>query len=185
MVYIGLLIAAAAVGIDRLTKYFVAANMEQYESIPVIKIGDVEVLNFSYYLNDGAAFSKFEGQTTTLIVVTSLFIVGLLAAILLKKIKRKPYVIAASLMIGGGIGNLIDRIFNGGLVVDFIDLKIINFAIFNFADICAVCGAFLMMLTLIADEIKEHRQKRKASAAEPQDATAKSAEETKDSQNGA
>lgn len=170
MVYIGLLIAAAAVGLDQLTKYLVVSNLELHQSVPVLKIGGAEVINFSYYLNDGAAFSKFEGQTTMLIVVTSLVIVGLLAALLLKKIKRTPYILAASLMIGGGIGNLIDRIFNNGLVIDFIDLRIINFAIFNVADICAVCGAAIMFLTVIIDEVKEFRAKRQKAAEETKDA---------------
>ena len=184
MVYIGLLIAAAAVGLDQLTKYLVVSNMELHQSIPVLKIGGVEVINFSYYLNDGAAFSKFEGQTTMLIVVTSIFIAGLIVALLLKKIKRTPYILAASLMIGGGIGNLIDRIFNGGLVVDFIDFKIINFAIFNVADICAVCGAALMLLTLIIDEIKEYRAKKNAVEEQPEKAPIEEAEDTKDTDDG-
>ncbi|MGN0649415.1 MAG: signal peptidase II [Oscillospiraceae bacterium] len=184
MVYIGLLIAAAAVGLDQLTKYLVVSNMALHESVPVLKIGGVEIINLSYYLNDGAAFSKFEGQTTMLIVVTSIFIAGLLAALLLKKIKRTPYILAASLMIGGGIGNLIDRIFNGGLVVDFIDLRIINFAIFNVADICAVCGAALMLLTLIIDEIKEYRAKHSACVEQSEQAATEEAEQTKDTDDG-
>lgn len=184
MVYIGLLIAAAAVGLDRLTKYLVVSNMELYQSVPVLKIGGAEIISISYYLNDGAAFSRFEGQTVLLIIVTSVVIVVLLAALLLKKIKRTPYIIAASLMIGGGIGNLIDRIFNNGLVVDFIDLRIINFAIFNVADICAVCGAVLMLLTVIADEAKEFRAKRRNAAESSDNARTGAAEETKDAEDG-
>ena len=67
---------------------------------------------------------------------------------------------AVSLIIGGGIGNLLDRLFNGGAVVDFIDVRIINFAIFNFADICAVVGGILLCLFVIIDEGKENRQKK-------------------------
>ena len=83
---------------------------------------------------------------------------------------------AFALVIGGGVGNLIDRIFNNGLVVDFIDFRIIHFAIFNFADICAVVGAGMLLLLVILDEIKERRA-AKAKAAETEEA-ADSADDT-------
>lgn len=164
MQYIALLIAAVLVGIDRLTKWLVVTNMEPKESIQLIAFGDREVLNLSYYTNDGAAFSKFAGQTTLLIVVTSIVLVVLITLLVFKKVKRTSYIIAFALIIGGGVGNLIDRIFNDGLVVDFIDLRIINFAVFNFADICAVVGAGLVMLLVVLDEIKEIRAKKAKAA---------------------
>lgn len=52
-----------------------------------------------------------------------------------------------SLIVAGGIGNLIDRVIRGE-VVDFIDVRIINFAVFNVADICAVLGALGLLLLL-------------------------------------
>lgn len=162
MQYIGLLIAAVLVGIDRLTKWLVTSNMELKDSVHIIEVGGREILNLTYYTNDGAAFSKFEGQTTLLIVVTSAVLVVMIGMLLFKRVKRTPYIIAFSLVIGGGAGNLIDRIFNNGLVIDFIDFRIINFAVFNFADICAVCGAALIMLLLVRDEITEKRKKRTA-----------------------
>lgn len=165
MQYIGLLIAAALVGIDRLTKWLISSNMQLKESIHIIKIGDREVLNISYYTNNGAAFSKFEGQTTLLIVVTSVVLLIILGLLISKKVKRTPYIIALAFILGGGAGNLIDRIFNDGLVVDFIDFRLINFAIFNFADICAVCGAIFLLLLAARDEIKELREKRTKKAA--------------------
>lgn len=162
MQYIGLLIAAVLVGIDRLTKWLITSNMELKDSVHIIEIGGREILNLTYYTNDGAAFSKFEGQTTLLIVVTSAVLVVMIGMLLFKRVKRTPYIIAFSMVIGGGAGNLIDRIFNNGLVIDFIDFRIINFAVFNFADICAVCGAALIMLLLVRDEITEKRKKRAA-----------------------
>lgn len=161
--YVWLFFAAAMVGIDRLTKWLVTSNMELYDTIHLIKFGDTEVLNFYYCLNNGAAFSKLGGQTILLIVLTSLVIVGLLFLMIAKKVKRPIYMAAVSLIIGGGIGNLIDRIFNNGLVVDFIDVRIINFAIFNFADICAVCGAAMLMIMVIVDEIREKKRKKSGS----------------------
>lgn len=162
MQYIWLLFAAAMVGIDRLTKWLVVSNMELDNTIHIIKVGDTEVLNIYYCLNNGAAFSKLSGQTILLIVITSIVILGLLFLMVTKRVKRPIYMAAVSLIIGGGIGNLIDRIFNDGLVVDFIDFRLINFPIFNFADICAVCGAGLLMIMVIVDEVREKKKKKQA-----------------------
>lgn len=164
MQYIGLLIAAVIVGIDRFTKWLVTSNLGLKETISVIKFGDVEVLNISYYLNDGAAFSRFSGKSAMLIGVTSIMIVALVLMLLLKVIKKPSYIIAASLILGGGLGNLIDRVFNDGLVVDFIDVRIINFAIFNFADICAVCGTILVVFLLFTEDLWKKLAARRARA---------------------
>ncbi len=167
--YIWLLFAAAMVGIDRLTKWLVVSNMELNNTIHIIKVGDTEVLNIYYCLNNGAAFSKLSGQTIFLIVITSIVILGLLFLMVTKRVKRPVNMAAVSLIIGGGIGNLIDRIFNNGLVVDFIDFRLINFPIFNFADICAVCGAGLLMIMVIVDEIRERKRKKQAQVPETVD----------------
>ncbi len=164
MVILGLLGAAVLVGIDQLTKWLVVSNMQLHESIQLIKIGELEVLNFSYYLNDGSAFSMFGGKTEMLICVTSLMMGAMLCAMVLKKVKTLPYIISFSLIIAGGVGNLIDRLFNDGLVVDFIDVRMINFAIFNFADICAVCGGILLCVLVIIDEAAEKRVAKQATA---------------------
>lgn len=166
MVILGLLGAAVLVGIDQLTKWLVVSNMQLHESIRLIKIGELEVLNFSYYLNDGSAFSMFGGKTEMLICVTSLMMGAMLCAMVLKKVKTLPYIISFSLIIAGGVGNLIDRLFNDGLVVDFIDVRMINFAIFNFADICAVCGGILLCVLVIIDEAAEKRAAKQATANE-------------------
>ena len=157
-----LLLSVALVGVDRLTKWLVVKNMRLSDTIHLIRIGDKEVLNFYYTLNNGAAFSKLSGHTVFLVIITSLVILGLLILVIAKRVRRPVYLASIALILGGGIGNLIDRIFNNGLVVDFIDVRIINFPIFNFADICAVCGAGLLFLTVIADEIREIRNKRSA-----------------------
>lgn len=161
-----LLLSAGLVGIDRLTKWLIVSNMELSDTIHLIKIGDKEVLNFYYCLNSGAAFSKLSGKTVFLIVITSAVILWLIFLIVTKKVHRTVYLVSISLILGGGVGNLIDRIFNDGKVIDFIDVRIINFPIFNFADICAVCGAGLLMLTVIIDEVKEHKRKKAARISE-------------------
>ena len=158
--YAALVLSLLLVGIDQLTKWLISSNMELNSVVNLIKVGDTEVLNFYYCLNIGSAFSMMEGKTLFLVVITSVVIAALIAGLLTKRIRRPSFVLAVSLIIGGGVGNLIDRIFNGGAVVDFIDVRIINFAIFNFADICAVVGGILLCLFVIIDEVRENRQKK-------------------------
>lgn len=184
MHYIWLLIAALLVGLDRLTKWVVAANMELEDAIHIIKVGNTEVLNIYYCLNNGAAFSQFKGQKRLLIIFTSAVIVWLLYLMLFKRIKRPVYMAAVSLMLSGGIGNLIDRLFNDGLVVDFIDFRLIRFPIFNVADICAVCGAALLFIAALRDELKE-RKKKKALAEGGGEAADNAAENEKIDESGA
>lgn len=160
MQYIWLLIAALLVGADRVTKWLVSTNMQLKDTIHIIQFGDTEVLNIYYCLNDGAAFSKFQGQRLLLIVMTSAVILWLLYLMIFKKVKRPVYMASVGLILGGGIGNLIDRIFNDGLVIDFIDFRLINFPIFNVADICAVCGAGLLLIVTVVDEIRAFKKKR-------------------------
>lgn len=154
------MVSAVLVGADRITKWLIVSNMELSDTIHLIKIGDKEVLNLYYCLNSGAAFSRLSGKTVFLIVITSAVILWLLYLMIAKKVHRTVYLVSISLILGGGVGNLIDRIFNNGKVIDFIDVRIINFPIFNFADICAVCGAGLLMLTVLIDEVKEHKRKK-------------------------
>lgn len=173
------------VGIDQLTKWLVVQNMSLHESFHLIKFGDTQVLNLSYYLNDGSAFSMFEGETAMLICVTSLMMGAMVCAMALKHVRRPWYILSFSMIIGGGVGNLIDRIFNGGNVVDFIDVRIINFAIFNFADICAVCGGILLCLLVIIDEVQDIKAKKaaKAEAEEaPEEATGAIEEASEDTE---
>ena len=161
---IWLFAAAAMVGLDRFTKWLVVENLEYKETISIIKFGDTEVLDIYYCLNDGAAFSKLSGHRIFLIVFTAVVIAALLVLMFSGKVKRQIQIAGLGMVIGGGVGNMIDRIFNEGLVVDFIDFRIINFPVFNFADICAVCGAGLLMRTILVDEIREYKKKKSKSA---------------------
>lgn len=166
MYYFWLLAAVVLVVIDRLTKWLVVSNMRLDDTIHLIKFGDTQVLNLYYCLNDGAAFSGFSGMRVLLIVFTSAVILWLLYMLLFKKVKSRLRTLAVVLLIGGGIGNLIDRIFNDGLVIDFIDFRLINFPIFNFADICAVCGAGIIIVSVIIEEIREYKKKKSAGSAD-------------------
>ena len=160
MTYIALLAALALVGIDQLTKWLAVSMLKPVGSVNLISISGKEWLNLTYVENTGAAFSILEGKQIFLIVITSVVIAAMIVMLLTKRVKSKPVMWSIALIIAGGIGNLIDRIFNG-YVVDFVDVRIIKFAVFNFADICAVVGAVLLILFIIIDEVKSAAAKKK------------------------
>jgi len=144
-------------GIDRLTKLLITANMELHSTISLIKFGDTEVLNFTHVRNTGGAFSILQGQWLFLTLMSGLIMVGLLAFLMSGRLKSKLMIVALTLA-AGGAGNLIDRVLYG-YVVDFIDFRIINFAIFNFADICVVTGVFIAAFATIREDIMNRKQK--------------------------
>ena len=82
-----------------------------------------------------------------------------IVALLMGKIKNKFYQVCAVMVISGGLGNLLDRIFRG-FVVDFIEVQFVNFAVFNFADILVTCGAFMIMGYTVYDLVREQRLKK-------------------------
>ena len=165
-----ILCAVALIVVDQLIKFAVVSNMELYDTIPIID----GVIHITYVLNDGAAFSMLSGQSWVLCGVTSALMIGLLVYFFSKNTTHIPTLCSLGLVISGGIGNLIDRFFNGdvlfqGKVVDFIDFRLINFAVFNFADCCVVIGVILLIVInvyLLYKEYKESKNKSEVSADE-------------------
>ena len=119
-------------------------------------------IEFNYTENTGAAFSILENHTEILSVATLVIIVAGLAYLLSGKLKNKFLIASAILILAGGTGNLVDRIFRGsqlfcGYVVDYIKLLFIDFAIFNFAD-CLVCiGSAMIIVYLLVDIVKDSK----------------------------
>lgn len=111
----------------------------------------IEIINNFFYIiptnNTGAAFSILLGKRLLLIVVAILIIGILLYHIKKNKIEEKINILSYSLIIGGSLGNLLDRIIRGA-VIDFISIKIgnYNFPIFNIADTLIVVGVFLLII---------------------------------------
>lgn len=168
MLYITLAAAVVLLAIDQITKIAIDTNMQLHDSIPIIAFGETQVLNITYERNTGAAFSILEGKQIFLIIITSLIMLGIIFLMVSKRVKKPQYLWCMSLILSGGIGNLIDRIVRG-FVVDFIDFKIINFAVFNVADICAVVGAIGLFIFVMVDEIKDakkEKEKKKSEATE-------------------
>lgn len=114
------------------------------------------VLSWAYTENRGAAFSLLSGRSAFLILLTAALIAGLLIYLL-----RRPDIPTLEraglwLIIGGGLGNLWDRLAYG-YVIDFIRLDFVRFAVFNAADVFVCAGAFLVILSVL---IAERRSKK-------------------------
>ena len=131
--------------IDQVSKLIVINTLSKTKSVEVIK----SFFYLTYTNNNGAAFSILTGKRVILIIVT-LIVIGILIYYIRKtKVKENINKIALSLVIGGSIGNLIDRIVRGA-VVDFLDFKIFgyNYPIFNLADTFIVLGVFLLLISM-------------------------------------
>ena len=132
------LLLAACVAGDQLLKWWVTAHLEMGQSAPLLP----GVVQLTRLHNTGAAWSSFSGKTGLLAIVT-IVLMAAVAWLLVKKIVRHPLgVTAGVLILGGGIGNVIDRVCRG-YVVDMFDLTLFSYPVFNFADCCVVVGAIL------------------------------------------
>ena len=146
--YIVFLIASVfMVLLDFITKYIVIASMDLNQTIPLIN----NIFHLTYVRNTGAAFSMLSGQRLFLILLPLLIIAAILIFVAVKKPKNKLLLLSLSMIAAGGIGNLIDRI-RFGYVIDFFDFRLINFPVFNVADIFVTVGATLFIILLFSKE---------------------------------
>lgn len=115
------------------------------------------VFRLRYIENSGAVFGSLQSSTKILAIVTGVVIFVALYMLLSKRVKNKFLYFCLVLVLSGGIGNLIDRVFRG-YVVDYFEPLFIDFAIFNFADCLVTVGAFAMIGYLVIDLIKDLRK---------------------------
>ena len=132
------------VAVDQILKLLVAPLISDGSIIPII--GDVLVLKYSE--NTGSAFSLFSGHTEVLTVLTALLLIALPFLYRYMKFEHFWAKLSLFLILSGGVGNLIDRIFRG-YVVDYIYFTPINFPIFNFADILVVSGVIALAIYVL------------------------------------
>ena len=129
--------------LDIFTKYL-ATTVFKLNELEIIK----DVLYFTYVENRGAAFGIMQNKQWFFIVVTVILITAIIIYMLKTKPQNKLLNTSLVFIISGGIGNLIDRA-SLGYVVDFIDVRIINYPVFNVADCFVVVGAILLCAILI------------------------------------
>lgn len=128
--------------VDRMLKLAVISNILQMHTIEITKH-----IKLTHIRNYGAAFNFASGNGQLLMVVTAVILVGIMYFFLKNANDFPPEMNVGIIgLLGGGLGNLIDRIYFGN-VVDYISVG--NFPVFNFADICITCGSMLMLLSLI------------------------------------
>lgn len=142
MVILVLVISAAIVVLDQIFKYLAINNLKSVENIAVID----NLLYFTYLENRGAAFGIFSNQRWLFIIATVLAIILLVYLVFVKKFQSKIFNISVALIIGGGVGNLIDRIFLG-YVVDYIQISFFP-PVCNFADYCITAGTIILIIWL-------------------------------------
>lgn len=153
MVIILIIFGIFLVAADQAIKFWAVNVLKPVKVMDFIQIGDIEIIGFRYTENTGAAFSSFSGARWFLIGFTLIMLVVLLIFVIKYKNKNIFFLISAVMIMSGGIGNLIDRI-RQGYVVDYLDVKLFNFAVFNFADICVVLGAIFVLIFIFFAEPK-------------------------------
>ncbi len=144
------------VAVDQVIKLICLNNLEPIGSISLIK----NVLSLTYIENTGAAFGSFHGYTTALSILTALVLLVGLVYLLSGRVRKKIPYFALTAVFAGGIGNLIDRVFRG-YVIDYIEPKFVDFAVFNFADILVTCGAIVLIVYLLYQMFADSRKERK------------------------
>ena len=129
--------------LDMVSKYIVSRLLIVNESVMIIK----NFFNITYVRNTGAAFSIFSGNTFFVMVISFMIIIGIILYIRKNKPSNKIEKISYSLILGGAIGNFIDRIIYG-YVRDFIEIDIFgwDYPIFNLADVFVVVGVILLVI---------------------------------------
>lgn len=155
IVYVSILVGGIV--IDQITKLLAVKYLMPVGSVPLIKFGETQVLNLTYVENTGAAFGMLKNAPWVFNTISTVAIIVMLAYLFLGHAESKLAGIALSMLISGGIGNMIDRT-TLHYVVDFIDFRLINFAVFNGADSFVCVGAGLLVLALIL-EIKAEAKK--------------------------
>ncbi|MDA8354438.1 MAG: signal peptidase II [Firmicutes bacterium] len=136
--------ALAILGLDQWTKWLVVHKMDLFESIPLWE----GIFHITSHRNRGAAFGILQNQQWLFILVTLIVVAGISWYLIRLKRSEPPMSWALALILGGAVGNLIDRI-RLGEVVDFLDFKLINYPIFNVADSVIVIGVGIMIFLTI------------------------------------
>ncbi len=174
MFVVSLIIIVLLTAADQLLKFLVVKKIPFAEIVKVIRIGGRDIFSLTYITNDGAAWSMMSGKTWFLIGLPTVVIIGALIYIFLKRKDSKLQLISLSLIVSGGLGNLIDRV-RSGKVVDYILFEPIDFPVFNLADICVVIGAVIFCIWVI---FSDSVSKKKA------DTAAQDTQTDKEEQNG-
>ena len=151
-----ILIAGGIILVDLLTKSFFQSYFVDGDRNPIVIID--KVVSFVYVKNTGAAFGMFENNAAMLAVFSILFLVVFLIFDVICGSKNIWYFLGFSFILGGAIGNMVDRI-AFGFVRDFIYLDFINFPVFNVADMFLTVGVICFSIYIVFYMFKEENNK--------------------------
>lgn len=155
MPILALFLASSIVLTDQLIKYLVVYALKPVGTVTAIP----GLLDFTYVENRGAAFGMLENHRWFFIIATILVMAFLIVLLFRKSGKSKLFVTSVVLIVGGGIGNLIDRIFLG-YVVDYLQLSFFP-PVCNFADYCVVAGTALLMIYILFFSDAMNKEKKR------------------------
>jgi signal peptidase II len=173
---IALFTALVVIALDQWTKALVVTYLSPPGSRPEIPLVGKYLVIF-YIQNSGAAFGLFDREGGTLLAIFIVIAIGVVAYLYARMINTGSllYKLIFGMIIGGAIGNLIDRARHSGYVVDFISFRIPElhyyFAIFNVADACISVGVFLLFVLILFGGLPRREQSSKEDVSEKQAAT--------------
>lgn len=161
---ISIVIILLAVLADQASKLLVINFLDREESLEIIP----DIFRFTYVENRGAAFGMLDDHRWVFMVVSTVAIIGLLVYLFKFSGNNRLLNIGLALVIGGGIGNMIDRVAYG-YVVDFLDFCAFPnlwMWVFNVADACVCIGMGVIVLYLIIDIVKDAKKVREKEESE-------------------
>ena len=159
MIWWVFVLMAGSVVLDQVTKWLAVRYLMPMDTLPLWE----DVLHLTYYENPGAAFGILTKSRWVFMVISTVAILAISYFLIRHRPENLWVRLSLGMIVGGGIGNMIDRVWLG-YVVDFIDFRLINFAIFNVADSFVTVGAGIMMVYLISDMIKETKKEQQKKA---------------------
>lgn len=143
---INFIIVAILLTIDQVTKYYAVISLQNKMPIPLIQ----DVLHLQYLENRGSAFGMLQDQKLFILFAGLLLVAGIFWFMLklpeYKKFRKLQIFLA--ILLSGGIGNIVDRV-RLDYVIDFIYFVIIDFPIFNFADICITLSLIIISVLIL------------------------------------
>ena len=162
---ISFLVFSLLIALDQITKVLAVTHLKDQKPIDIID----NVLQLTYVANIGAAWGLMSGWRVFFIIITSIMFLAVLFIFIITPMEKKYFSLRSILVVlgAGAIGNLIDRVMNG-YVHDFIYFEIIDFPVFNVADICVTISMFVLIFLVIFkfkdndfDYIKDFFNKKK------------------------
>lgn len=143
MPYFAIELGIVLAALDQAIKFYIMNNVPEYQVISAIP----NVLNITHIHNYGVAFGMFYGFRWAFVVLTIFMMLAIVIYMFKKRPNNKLLYVSVALIVGGGIGNLIDRI-SLGYVVDYLSLSFFS-PVCNFADYCITGGTIILVIYLL------------------------------------